>query len=191
MAIKLISGIARACLLILLTSTAANAAIVYNVNRIIGDGTVTGFIETDGTTGVLASVNITDWVLTLTAPNLKGGSPDIIDFANNISSFVVGSALSASSTALTFDFTIANGQNALYLQGSSGNYYCIQTEQRFCEAGSGEKIGKDATTDSVTEFASQGQIIDFAVAAVPVPAAVWLFGSGLIGLIGVARRKKA
>ena len=28
------------------------------------------------------------------------------------------------------------------------------------------------------------------VAAVPVPAAVWLFGSGLLGLIGVARRKK-
>jgi hypothetical protein len=25
---------------------------------------------------------------------------------------------------------------------------------------------------------------------VPVPAAVWLFGSGLIGLIAVARRKK-
>lgn len=29
----------------------------------------------------------------------------------------------------------------------------------------------------------------FAPAAVPVPAAVWLFGSGLLGLIGVARRK--
>ena len=29
------------------------------------------------------------------------------------------------------------------------------------------------------------------ISAVPVPAAVWLFGSGLIGLIGVARRKKA
>ncbi len=27
------------------------------------------------------------------------------------------------------------------------------------------------------------------VQAVPVPAAVWLFGSGLIGLVGVARRK--
>jgi hypothetical protein len=27
-------------------------------------------------------------------------------------------------------------------------------------------------------------------AAVPVPAAVWLFGSGLLGLMGVARRKK-
>ena len=29
------------------------------------------------------------------------------------------------------------------------------------------------------------------VSAVPVPAAVWLFGSGLLGLIGLARRKKA
>lgn len=29
------------------------------------------------------------------------------------------------------------------------------------------------------------------VTTVPVPAAVWLFGSGLIGLAGIARRKKA
>ena len=29
------------------------------------------------------------------------------------------------------------------------------------------------------------------VGAVPVPAAVWLFGSGLLGLIGVARKKQA
>ena len=28
-----------------------------------------------------------------------------------------------------------------------------------------------------------------AAPAVPIPAAIWLFGSGLIGLIGVARRK--
>jgi len=26
---------------------------------------------------------------------------------------------------------------------------------------------------------------------VPIPAAVWLFGSGLLGLVGIARRKKA
>ena len=28
------------------------------------------------------------------------------------------------------------------------------------------------------------------VSAVPVPAAAWLFGSGLIGLLGVAKRKR-
>ena len=29
------------------------------------------------------------------------------------------------------------------------------------------------------------------IATVPVPAAVWLFGSGLLGLVGMARRKGA
>ena len=29
------------------------------------------------------------------------------------------------------------------------------------------------------------------VRVVPVPAAVWLFGSGVLGLIGLSRRKKA
>ncbi len=31
----------------------------------------------------------------------------------------------------------------------------------------------------------------FDVTPVPVPAAVWLFGSGLLGLVGIARRRKA
>ena len=43
---------------------------------------------------------------------------------------------------------------------------------------------------SITEAQSAGAT--WAVATVvPVPAAVWLFGSGLIGLVGIARRKKA
>ena len=29
------------------------------------------------------------------------------------------------------------------------------------------------------------------VTAVPIPAAVWLFGSGLLGLVGICRRTKA
>jgi hypothetical protein len=46
------------------------------------------------------------------------------------------------------------------------------------------------------QFDSQvaGSIGPFDVAApsaIPIPAAVWLFGSGLLGLVGVARRKKA
>ena len=35
-----------------------------------------------------------------------------------------------------------------------------------------------------------GESIPIITQVVPVPAAVWLFGSGLLGLIGVARRKQ-
>jgi hypothetical protein len=34
-------------------------------------------------------------------------------------------------------------------------------------------------------------IVISSTSPIPVPAAVWLFGSGLLGLIGIARRKKA
>ena len=37
----------------------------------------------------------------------------------------------------------------------------------------------------------QGFSANFSFTTVPVPAAVWLFGSGLLGLVGVARRKAA
>jgi hypothetical protein len=44
---------------------------------------------------------------------------------------------------------------------------------------------------SPTETMAGYAFASFEVSAVPVPAAIWLFGSGLLGLIGVARRKKA
>ena len=34
-----------------------------------------------------------------------------------------------------------------------------------------------------------GEARAFLISAVPVPASVWLFGSGLLGLVGVARKK--
>jgi hypothetical protein len=65
--------------------------------------------------------------------------------------------------AFSFDFTADAGTSLLI----SGSY----TDSNF----------DDATISSST-LAS--------VSAVPVPAAVWLFGSGLLGLIGVSRKRK-
>jgi hypothetical protein len=38
---------------------------------------------------------------------------------------------------------------------------------------------------------ANGDVDNIRIEAVPVPAAVWLFGSGLVGLVGVARRNAA
>ena len=37
----------------------------------------------------------------------------------------------------------------------------------------------------------RGQVLRGTFNPIPIPAAVWLFGSGLLGLIGIAKRKKA
>ena len=43
--------------------------------------------------------------------------------------------------------------------------------------------------DDNASYITTNPYATFSVSAVPIPAAVWLFGSGLLGLIGVARRK--
>lgn len=49
-----------------------------------------------------------------------------------------------------------------------------------------ELSGKDAQQEFIF-----GDSFTIGVSAVPIPAAAWLFGSGLLGLVGIARRKKA
>ncbi|MGB5259912.1 MAG: VPLPA-CTERM sorting domain-containing protein [Gammaproteobacteria bacterium] len=57
------------------------------------------------------------------------------------------------------------------------------TLQLKASCGPVDGCGTDIFFDNIT--------ITTDVNAIPIPAAVWLFGSGLVGLIGVARRKKA
>lgn len=55
-------------------------------------------------------------------------------------------------------------------------------------AGSGEVITKIVFSANRNAFETDNHAF---IAAVPVPAAAWLLGSGLLGLVGVARRKAA
>lgn len=45
-------------------------------------------------------------------------------------------------------------------------------------------------TNTSTTEAAERTIATWTVSTVPIPGAVWLFGSGLVGLIGFARRKQ-
>ncbi len=62
---------------------------------------------------------------------------------------------------------------------------------------SGAVLGLDGTLSYYGNFAGVDSVFPgvgtalYKVSSVPVPAAAWLFGSGLIGLVGVARRKKS
>jgi hypothetical protein len=49
----------------------------------------------------------------------------------------------------------------------------------------------EGNIDGETVGADIDAIAAISTAVIPIPAAVWLFGSGLIGLIGLARRKKS
>ena len=55
-------------------------------------------------------------------------------------------------------------------------------------------IGDSSVTDNganayTVEFQMGQDVLVVDVQVIPVPAAVWLFGSGLIGLVGIARRR--
>ncbi len=61
-----------------------------------------------------------------------------------------------------------------------------------CGAGNpGDTCTGRGTPMQVGPFPGQAPAFNGVVSSVPVPAAVWLFGSGLLGLAGVARRRKA
>lgn len=186
MRLRLLSAV---CALLICSSVSslANATLIYNVSRTIGAGTVTGFIETDGTLGVLASTNITDWMLTLTAPNLAGGSPDVIDYSSALQTTIFGTATTATSTQILFDFGLVGNHYLILQGGADNNYWCVETA--LCiSGGSGETIGNNSTSSGHAQTVSRsGNLVIAQV--VPVPAASWLFLSGLIGLIGWSRRR--
>ena len=58
-------------------------------------------------------------------------------------------------------------------------------------------LGANTWESSWSQIQADGPFLGFTtdmtmvVSQVPIPAGIWLFGSGLLGLFGVAKRKKA
>jgi hypothetical protein len=96
---------------------------------------------------------------------------------------------SGGSLSVSIDFPIdyiTNPSNGVFMQASVN---CIDNGGSITIGGTCDVTDPITITmpAGVTFTSASGQ---FLTAPVPVPAAVWLFGSGLLGLIGVARRKK-
>ena len=135
-----------------------------------------------------------------------GGTGGVISAGTEINSHFVhkdtlGGTVTLSGTAI-FDGTIlgiiaspGNLDSSDSLLGLSGTTYPFGLDRRGTQIGEvGDSItfaGNTLTLTSATSSRPDQLRVITAVSTVPVPAAVWLFGSGLLGLVGMARRKRS
>jgi len=84
----------------------------------------------------------------------------------------------------------------------TGDYFLNYTNQVYVSVANDRATHSFSLTEDLLDLNRNAYSLDYTfeyagsalvreISTVPVPAAVWLFGSGLIGLVGMARRKKA
>lgn len=177
-------------IVVLVGAAVCNASpITYSVARTIGLGSVTGFIETDGSLGVLSAANFVDWSLLLNDGTSTYTITGPLSGSNSVA-FVQGADTTASATQLLFDFSGVDNGILLFQQGlfSGQHYYCAATQLGTCYQG--ETVVPIDVFSSFQNASRSGNIvIGTAGSAVPEPGTLMMFGSGIVGLAGLLRRR--
>ncbi len=182
---KLLLGVAIAALASIAVSAEATT---YVGVRTAGSASATLSITTDGATGVLTGSDITAWNILL-----HDGSTSFTLTEGNSQFLLVGSSLTATATALSFDFS-AGGTNLALFQnpavGSSIHFYCASTG--FC-GGNGslpaESINPYDSFSPIYEGREGDLVIATAAGGVPEPA-TWALMIGGFGLAGASLRRR-
>ncbi len=146
------------------------------------------FAPTDGNVNFLAG-NLTGAQLAIfdDSDQLYGGSSLAVQLGDQVG--FVGPGLGA-------DFVATNASNipgsqTLTLTGSDNFILGLSIDNgaNWLTDSNVASAGINAYTVSFETGNNIIQVDVQVIPAIPVPAAVWLFGSGLLGLVGIARRK--
>lgn len=179
---------------------AANAsATVWNVAA--GNSAGGASLHPSQTYGYLSSFNQANPALP--APNNAAG-PSQITGTNIVISNKVATYNGADTTVATNSAAIWTSSDIAYYASQWGGDFAGKTPNQINQGVYGEvlsaifhglEINRDTGNKTVDRwvtlpgtFQLSGNALSYSVSAVPVPAAVWLFGSALAGLVGFSRR---
>jgi hypothetical protein len=158
----------------------------------------------DGTWGAYRSN--TDWVLgrdisataTFGNGNLIGTDQTLGGNNNKLLTYIDSAQSAGGAHTVTWTGTLGPGDYSIWVGGTNAadadaqkaNYQALAAH--IAAGGLGTDATGAALNAAITALrGNYGFTIQTTVAAVPVPGAVWLFGSALAGLVGFGRRKSA
>jgi len=126
--------------------------------------------------------------------NLQGGSLAMFDDSDQTYlgpslTITVPSIVGITGPFANNDYVAANTQGILTLSGSNHFILGLNVGGVWLPDSSITSVGGNSYIVVFGSGADLVQVDVQVVPQVPVPAAVWLFGSGLLGLVGVLRRK--
>ena len=136
--------------------------------------------------------NTFDGQITLTQLNgdlFSINSIDLAEFGQNYTPTVTFTGTKANGSIVTDNFTLDGSFPQLTLDGRSETFLFSSEFTNLVSVSWNQ--GSQAPSNSPKNFHQFDNIVvdGAAIATVPVPAAAWLFGSGLLGLVGMARRR--
>ena len=183
--------IASAVSLAVLATAEANASISITGMNFDVTYAATGSINDDGTLGAIESIDpfhAIPWSATQETTVINSSNGVTWAGTNALGSWdytadIANMAENQVAVGVLWNWNTSNDVAVLAVFDCSSGTACIGQSV----GADGNKFGGMQTGPFPTEILSYNGT--GTLSAVPVPAAAWLFGSGLIGLIGLARRK--